>query len=477
MARAPTVSVGPASGEGAPGPAHEQERRLHRAFARTEAAVVVASAILFFSLATQWTFRPDLELPSYTFGTRFFLAQAHSLTEGNLAVRPKDLPGECFVHDGKCYGYFGLTPSLLRAPFLPVLDELGSLTPLFICAALTLALWAAVDMMRRAWLRAGVRGPPELITFALMAIGLGVGSVLVQLTRPAMYEEAIVWAIAFLLLAIRAVWRWTDTESRVQLGVALVCLVLGAGARPTVLPAAVVLGGFILWRAVLARRVAWAFSALAIVALPSVFVLGVYWLKFETLIPDLRINESVHGSPSAAAIFARNGGATTSAKFIPTSLFAYLRPDGIVFGDAFPWVQAHSSVAWLPPLRSGGAYIEPVGSATTTMPLLVIAAIGAGCWAIWALVSRPDLRETARTVGVLLVAAASCLVVTLTWLVIVNRYLGDFYPLLATGTAAAPLFLAKMCRSSGRWGLVAIVAGLCAWGVFVNLALSSAVWP
>jgi hypothetical protein len=100
---------------------------------------------------------PDLELPSYTFGTRFFLAQAQSLTDGNLAVRPEDLPGECFVHDGKCYGYFGLTPSLLRAPFLPVLDELGSLTPVFMCAALTLALWAAVDMMRRAWLRVGVR--------------------------------------------------------------------------------------------------------------------------------------------------------------------------------------------------------------------------------------------------------------------------------------------------------------------------------
>ena len=310
-----------------------------------------------------------------------------------------------------------------------------------------------------------------------MATGLGVGSVLVQLTRPAMYEEAIVWAIAFLLLAIRAVWRWTETESRVQLGVALVCLVLGAGARPTVVPAAVVLGGFILWRSVLARRVAWALSALAMVALPAVFVLGVYWLKFETLIPDLRINESVHGSPFAAAMFARNGGATTSAQFIPTSLFTYLRPDGIVFDDAFPWVESQSSVAWLPPLRSGGAYVEPVGSATTTMPLLVIAAIGAGCWAIWALVSRAELRETARTVGVLLIAAASCLVVTLTWLVITNRYLGDFYPLLATGTAAAPLFLAEVCRSSWRWVLVAIVAGLSAWGVFVNLALSSTAWP
>ena len=52
-------------------------------------------------------------------------------------VDPIYILGECFIRDGRCYAYFGLTPTLLRLPVLGINRFFHSaLTPIFLGGAI-----------------------------------------------------------------------------------------------------------------------------------------------------------------------------------------------------------------------------------------------------------------------------------------------------------------------------------------------------
>ena len=67
-----------------------------------------------------------------------------------LDVDPDDLLSECLRRGSRCNGYFGVTPSLVRIPFLPVSRHSRSaLTPLFLGVALLLAYGAPLELLQR----------------------------------------------------------------------------------------------------------------------------------------------------------------------------------------------------------------------------------------------------------------------------------------------------------------------------------------
>src|SRR6185295_7869821 len=97
------------------------------------------------------------------YNARFFLAQADAMMRGRLDVQRVDIAGECWDRGGDCYGYFGVTPSLLRLPAIGVLHRLNSaMTPLFVAIAVLLAFWAALRLVGRGLLDAGVAIPDRL---------------------------------------------------------------------------------------------------------------------------------------------------------------------------------------------------------------------------------------------------------------------------------------------------------------------------
>ena len=158
-------------------------------------AFTIASAIVFYALATHGTFSPLYEQPQAGFSGRFFFAQAQSIVHGHLYVSPTQLPAECFLYHGRCFGYFGLTPSLLRIPFLPLLDDANrGFTPVYMTLALTLAVGSALGILSQA-----LANVPRtrLMTFLGIAlvISLGPASVLDLITRPGVFEEAIAWSV------------------------------------------------------------------------------------------------------------------------------------------------------------------------------------------------------------------------------------------------------------------------------------------
>src|SRR5215218_2526304 len=82
---------------------------------------VLAMIPLVFYFTSRGTWDPRNENLESSWSAGFFQAQAASMLHGRLDVKPSDIIGECFDRDARCYGYFGVTPSLLRIPVIGLL--------------------------------------------------------------------------------------------------------------------------------------------------------------------------------------------------------------------------------------------------------------------------------------------------------------------------------------------------------------------
>lgn len=458
------------------------------------ALIVMIPVVCYFTTQGTWDLTKQNNDGGWSGG--FYWAQAESmLVRGRLDVEPTDLLGECFERDGRCYGYFGLTPSLVRLPFLGILRFLHSaLTPLYLALALLVAYGAALRMLGRSLCELSEphsTGGYQLGAFALGALALGPGSTLLLLARPAVYEEAIAWGVAFFLLTLNHVWAWHSRETR-SLVPAVVFGILAANARPTAATACGVLGlvaAWACWRRRSTRRELVAVLCLSL--LPGLTAAGVFWLKLRTPIPSVLMSKQVQQAPHWREILQRNGGRTSGLIFTPTALLAYFRPDTVVRRPEWPLFVfrfPEEPIRWVPPLPVGGAYVEHPVSVTTTMPLpwivTVVGAIGLG-------VERRRLSRarTARTDSAgsaalwerwtfelgLLTSAVAMAALTVTTVGITNRYVADFFATSVVGLAVGyrmcgpPLMRRPLLGTlAGLTGLLLVV-----WSLVVNLSLAT----
>jgi hypothetical protein len=479
------------------------------------ALLMMVPLVLYFT--TQGT--GDLTKQTHDGGwsSGFFMEQAESmLVHARLDVDPVYIQSECFERDSLCYGYFGVTPSLLRIPFLGIQRYLHSaLTPLYLGIAVLLAYWAALQMLQRS-LRDFIdstRPSAPALGYAIMgAFALGPGGTLLFVTRPAVYEEAIAWGVAFFLLALNHVWAWHSRESR-SLVPAVLFAIGAANARPTAATACGVLGLVVaaLWYfrdphaavedPATARGGDWhqtlrssrsrgrvLVAAACLSLLPGLTAGGVFWLKLRTPIPDLRLNEQVQQAPWWRAILERNGDKTAGLVFTPTELVAYFRPDAVTRRPEWPFFDfrfPREPILWVPPLPEGGAYVERFTSLTATMPLpwIVNLLVGIEGWRLAATRGRgasssraPLLtREQWILAAGLLASAAAMVALTVTTVGITNRYLSDFFATSAVGVALGHRVIVPFCS---RRPIIGAIAGLVAllltgWSIIVTLSLST----
>jgi len=310
-----------------------------------------------------------------------------------------------------------------------------------------LGYFAAFRLLARGLLEfvpAGVPNRHVLVYFAIGALVLGPGGVLLFDARPAVYEEASAWCIAFYLLAVERVWAWYRTRRMRSLVVAIVCGVAAANARPTAVTACAVLGlavAVLGWRTAgpllrrERRRVIVAAACLSL--LPLATSAGVFWLKFRTPFPDLTLNEQVPEAEFWRDILTINGGKTRGLVFAPTELVAYFRPDVLRWEPKWPYAAfafPTAEILWVPPLRAGGAYVERAASVSATMPLPWIVTFAGAFWLVWLGWRSPTLREGDWILATgLLASAAAFITLTVTTVGITNRYLCDFFPASVVG--------------------------------------------
>ena len=74
------------------------------------AVLMMVPLVMYFT--TRGTWDPREQNLDAAWSAGFFASQAESMLHGRLDVPPDTIIGECFERDGRCYGYFGVTPSL-----------------------------------------------------------------------------------------------------------------------------------------------------------------------------------------------------------------------------------------------------------------------------------------------------------------------------------------------------------------------------
>ena len=416
---------------------------------------------------TNWSFDPSSAIRS----DYFFTAQADALLRGRLWVDPNSVGGnECFYFAGKCYGYFGLTPSILRIPILLVIGQsIQSFAVLMIPIASGVAFGASLDLCRQ-FAKPMAHQLRGVVFMCVAALVLGPGSVLVLLADPWLYQEAIVWSIAGVMLAVNCYWRWLHSGNNRYLGFSVFFCIFAAGARPTGVFVGVVIGFslFITHRKRVSLRSNIAVAALGFIILPALFSFGTLFAKFgEPSQPN-----NAYRNPTGiqvVRVLPCDLALENHPKYAPTNLFAYFRPDAVRLYQEWPNVRFRfnkcvgpNRPTYLWPLEIGDVYAEKTTSLPNTMPIPLLAAGIAS----YAAVRRRRANELA-----LLIAVATSGLLASTTMAMTSRYLGDFYPLLATGLAMSATMLGSAKQKSTMVALTCVVLALIPWSLLANASL------
>lgn len=374
-------------------------------------------------------------------------AQARTLFHGHWNVPPAVMGFEGFVIHGRTYSYYGPFPALLRMPILAVTSRFdGRLTQLSMLAAFAVALFGIARLLWRA--RSFVRPDApftrlEGVVTAVFLFVCGVGSaVLFPASRAIIYHEAEVWGTALALVGFDAVIGAFRRRSPARYALASFLAACALLSRPSVgLGPAVALGIFSLiaaWRAVrrtdpeTTRRWSPVLAFGAAAAMPVLLYAYVNHTKFGTWF-SLPLDKQLYSTfnPSRKAALAANGGSLFSVKYIPSTVWQYLRPDALRFWRVAPFVDfpvRHASVF----LGERFDTLDRSSSVVASMPALALLAIAG----VVVLVRR--LRtDTALAFVVCTVAAAIAVFPTLALGFIANRYLIDFVPLLIVPAVVA----------------------------------------
>jgi hypothetical protein len=445
------------------------------------------------------------------FSSDFYDAQAEALTRWRLDVDPGVASIEGIIRGEDTYIYFGIFLSLLRVPAALVTDELaGRLARLSILVAYALGLVFTVHLAQAARslvarvAAAGDRGAvhggrdggeddaaSDAVDAATDVVGEAVGEragaataaetptdgdsddgrwrvaalILAMAASPVLflggwitvYHETELWsatlAVAALAFSFRVLADPAPRWAYLACGAAALCIMTRAPTGAAVTGAVVLALVVASW-----PRVSRMIRPALVAVLGFVIHVAVNFGRFGTALSvPFKDQRATHIDADRFEWLSENG--LFAPGFIPSTLFAYLRPDALRIERVVPFVRFGP-----PATELGGIEFEsntPATSLTLSATLLTILAVVGVVWAVrrrqWAVLGMIAL--TAVGVGP-----------TLGLGFVANRYLVDFVPALA---AAAALAVWSMRPTRPRIARGAVV-GLTAWGLAVNVAL--AVW-
>lgn len=437
----------------------------------------------------------------------FYDAQAHSWLRGSWAIEPGVLGIEAFEVNGAEYTYFGVFPVLMRLPVAFFTNRLdGRLTQIsmltayiIILVTLAQASWLIrcslqprtvperAKRLNSRYLEESISSRDRIIAFLVPLVG-GLSSTLLYLSSRAwVYHEAILWGVALALISLVALFHYLGNSRSSWLVLAGVAAIGSLHSRPSVglgpLVALALLGGLSLWQITATktnrkwwlisipapRRTAGITAATGVAALISYAFVNV--MRFGELFRlPLELQTYALQSSERQAVLAANGGSFFGLQFLPTTLFAYLRPDGLSLSRVFPFI------GFAPDIRVFGQVsfdtLDPVASLSAAMPLLLVGAAAGTFWVLQAFWKRQELgRFTIPLLG-----AAAGAGTTLVFGYIAARYQGDTMPFLLLASLVAVHQFSQVTDTITSVGLqrtiLSVAAMLALWGVATNAALA-----
>ncbi len=384
-------------------------------------------------ITTRGSFSLDHQdpLPWWNQSDNFFRHQINALIDGHWWVEPYQLWGECFLRDEKCLSYFGLMPSVIRIPFLPILNRFDTAgSAYFIAAALTLA-------SNSFWMLAKDVAPTFLggsffvrLTTAFL---IGPASLLYFGSRTSVYHESLVWSIAFACVALRRYCLWTNNSSHKNLIFLIIALSLSAGTNPSVLPlagvVAMAVGVQLYSKSQIVSRSLLSSGALFLV--PALVLFGTFFLKFGTPFFDETWHQSIPENQDWARVLLENGGEVSALKFIPVQLYSVLRIDGLAFDQVWPWISIRFSApsmsgSYQTPFHKNGVWFVEAVSGPNFVPIQF------GCLFVSLFIVIKKFLSRKQSIHSMnldfgLLASVSYLLIVLMQVQIAQRYLTYFY--------------------------------------------------
>lgn len=414
----------------------------------------------------------------------YYTAAALALLHGHLYVPEGFINGECFLIHGHCYGYFGITPSLVRLPAVLFAGNSATSSDRFEAlfyalgfVTVALGLWWLTRQLVELWAPSAGRNRARVVGFLVSAAGLGATPLIFLVSRPLVYEEAILWGVAFALVGLAALVSVYRRPRVLTIAVLIAADILAASARPTVgytalfatLALGIIVVRFPQWLDLVPsrppRRWGWYLIAGAFVALLS--APAMLYAKFGTLGVPYKDSLAVQAKPDQLKALSHPLGINPAV--LPTKLFSILRPDSLDLLGHSPHVElGELTPTLLPPATPAdvnGTW-ERTSSVTATLPFSA-AAMLAGL-VIMGLALKRSRATGARNpvlliTGLVLVSAAAAMFMELLYPGETYRYLADWLPLLAVGGSVGCAGVAARLPAPAqrRAALTAVVAGAC----------------
>jgi hypothetical protein len=212
----------------------------------------------------------------------------------------------------------------------------------------------------------------------------------------------------------------------------------------------------------------WAVPTLCAAVIPLGVGVAINWAKFRhaILIP---FEDQVWTDLSWRRQRVLREGGVADVRFLPSTLYNYLRPWGIRFSSVFPFIATPAE----PAQAIGGVFLEmpyPTPSATSTMPVLFVLS-GFGTFYSF----RPKTSDGFALMRIPLLGALSIAGGILIVGYITPRYLAEFVPFLTLASVVGVCGLLRRRRTRSRLAITGLVtiAALATFGATANLAIAT----
>jgi len=410
-------------------------------------------AACFLAVLTQLTW----DLTPLDFLARFYDFQASAMLAGRIDVPLEGIGGEAFECAGKYFGYFGVTPAILRLPLMMFDPYPGDLAVVCMIAEYLLAIGGAVWVLREAAHVVGTSRPSAAqYAFFVAAVGLG-SPVFFLATRPMFYHEAILSGFAFALATcaagLRLLWRPTWRTGAVAV---VFCVLAVNGRQTTGLYAALFVCGCVLvsHRRALEKAVLVVATGAALLSANAV----AYW-RFGTL----------DASPLSFAVSYRGGrlDAIGQSKF---------HLENIPFGASTYLLQPNLRLTWSIPFIHVGIGLQGFGSTiarldvadrTVALPFSTPCLFFLACGGVVA-ARRRNVRVP---VAIAVAASLPVYIALFAFMATAQRYSVDLFPPLVV-TAAFALMSIDALDTKVRGAAIALAALLLVASVIVSVGIA-----
>jgi hypothetical protein len=372
--------------------------------------------------------------------SQYFDAYADSLRSGRLNVDPYHIGNEAFLVKDRAYGYFGLTPALLRMPLNAAFPSLWGHW-----ARIMMLLGAALSVLGAHWLAICAYGPePALLSFErraahvvyLLIVGLG-STALFLPSRPNVFHEASALGVGLTLAGLGALATWQRRPTLSRALFAALLAVLALHARIVCGAAVVMAAGIVVvlasWRICVRKQRSEPVAQVVVLAVGGLMAAGSYaalnWMKFGTLL-SIPIELNLQSSP---ARLARTGGHMMRLNNVAANAYNYLAPWNVKLGGEGALVQPIAPENLLITPGMDYDWREPVISLWAASPALLTVSLLGLC----VLFVAARRKQPASLLVPALIGGAASVTSPLLYFAITQRYSHDMLPFLVVSAALA----------------------------------------